>query len=175
MASSYEDATGEVRFYEIPPRRLKVALALGIICLIYFPLVGIMLRSMWWVSLLMAILTFLTICMTAFNLLRLLVIVKRPALIVDANGLRHRLIKIPWSAISSVVQVRTAGGDRVGLVLSDLSKVRVRENLYGEWLVLRGVQMALDRYSALPLPLMKFIALDDLQSLIAKRLGDGSG
>ncbi len=165
MTSPGDDGNGVIKLYAAFPNHLKLALVLGIILLVGCPLIGVTLSFVPGVVPLMVILTVLTICMTAFNLLRVLAL-SRPALIIDDAGITFRNISMPWSIISSVAPVQTSTGTRLGIALTDCDKVYIREDLAGRKMLMKALRRSLDRYGALPIPPMKNLRIDQLQSLI---------
>ena len=125
MASLESPASGDVRLYEVFPKRLKLALSLTVICFVAYSLIGVSFKSVSWVAPILIVLTAYTICLTMVNLLRLFGLT-RPALILGDAGINYRNIELPWNIISSTALIQTDDGVCLGIELTDRSKLHVQ-------------------------------------------------
>ena len=168
MASFDSLASGDVRLYEVFPKRLRLALALTVICFVVYPLVGIVFKSVSWVAPILVALTCFTIFLTVVNFLRLFGLT-RPALMLGDVGINYRNLEVPWSIISSATLIQTEDGVCLGIKVTDRSKIYVRNAPMGRRALLRAAERSFDRYGALIVPPMRHVELDELQLLVTER------
>lgn len=156
-------------FYEEFPKRLKIALFLGIIALLYFPVIAITFKSIAGVFPIMVIFEIFAAYSVTKNALRAMGL-SRPALIIDDSGMTYRNTQLAWNAVSGTVLLQTPQGQRLGITLIDPSMLHVREDLAGRALLLRVLHREVQKYDALPLPPIRAMGIDELRAIIEDNL-----
>jgi hypothetical protein len=162
-----EQVSGE-SFYQRFPRRLVVALSLGIGLSVYL-VVLTPAAFMATYAFLMRLILAGTILMLIYNVFAALLVLGQPALRLDASGLTFRGLYIPWQNVRKITPYRTTEGAGLGVDV-DAAAFSAAEQRRGgksiKALTPRLFERLVERHGVLPLPPMRGIDNEDLTALM---------